>query len=237
LTSTATLLPVPTTSLAPPPTAPQDPVSFQVRTTDGITLSGSLYLPAGAGPFPGVVLSHAGGASQEAWDGLPAALQEAGYVVVTFDFRGHGQSAGILDPPHASLDLAAVLQAMRDDTAVKGDRIALVGASMGGMASVIVAADDPGIAAVIAVSTSPDAAGQNAGEVVGQLSPRPFLAVGCEDDPLTRAERVRQLYELAGLPKRLVLLPCEVHANEILGTSSGPQLIGLILEWLDLYLR
>ncbi|MGD9101128.1 MAG: hypothetical protein PVF45_11660, partial [Anaerolineae bacterium] len=120
---------------------------------------------------------------------------------------------------------------------VDGERIGLVGASMGGMASVIVGADDPGVRAVIAISSSPDAAGQYPGQVVDRLSPRPFLAIGCDEDPITQPERVRQLYQAAGSPRRVVILECAAHANDILQTDVGPRLLDLLLRWLNYYVK
>lgn len=183
-----------------------------------------------------MVLAHMGGADLRSWGELPGLLKSAGFAVLAFDFRGHGDSAGELDPPMAATDLAAALDHLRAVPLVDEARIGLVGASMGGMASVIVAADDPDVRAVAVVSTSPEAAGQFPGRVVAQLSPRPFLAIGCSEDPITRPERVRQLFDAAGEPKRLEMLSCDAHGNDILGTAAGPQLVALILEWLDVHL-
>ncbi len=177
-----------------------------------------------------------GGADRDAWGEVPALLQAQGYAVLTFDFRGHGQSEGKLDPPNAATDVETALAFLRSHPQVDAEHVALLGASMGGLASVIVAASDPGVHSVVVVSASPDAAGQNAGQVVGQISPRPFLAFGCDNDPLTRLERVRQLHAAAGPPKRLVILECSAHANDILSTDSAPVLQKELLSWLRFYL-
>jgi pimeloyl-ACP methyl ester carboxylesterase len=177
-----------------------------------------------------------GGADKQAWGEIPEQLQSAGYAVLSFDFRGHGNSEGHLDPPNAAADLDAALAFLRAQPQVDADQIALVGASMGGSASVIVGADDPVVQAVVAISTSPDSAGQYPGDVIGQLSPRPFLAVGCDEDPLTKAERVRELYEGARSPKRLVILSCAAHANDILETQAAAELRNRLLSWLGTHL-
>jgi dienelactone hydrolase len=208
------------------------PTPIELYTPDGLQLAGSLFLPAGGGPFPAVLLSHMGGADKETWRDIPRRLQSTGYAVLIFDFRGHGQSNGHLDPPNAAIDVQAAVAYLRAHPSVDKERIALVGASMGGSASVIVAAGDPGISTVIALSTSPEAAGQNPGQVVGSLSPRPFLAIGCDNDPLTKPERVRQLYDAAGPPKRLVIFECDAHGNDILATDTAPDLEDLLLFWL-----
>jgi pimeloyl-ACP methyl ester carboxylesterase len=158
-------------------------------------------------------------------------------VALTYDLRGHGQSEGHLDPPNASTDLRAALAYLRSLPLVDEQRIGLVGASMGGHASVIVAADDPGVRGVAAISTSPDAAGQYPGRVIHLLNPRPFLALGCDQDPLTVPERVRELYELAGQPRQVAILECAAHANDILQTDAAPRLLELLLRWLDDYVK
>jgi dipeptidyl aminopeptidase/acylaminoacyl peptidase len=102
-----------------------------------------------------------GGADQAAWGNVPALLQSHGYVALTYDFRGHGQSEGRLDPPNAATDLRAALAYLRSLPLVDEQRIGLVGASMGGLASVIVGAEDLGVRAVAAISSSPTRPGSS----------------------------------------------------------------------------
>src|SRR3954451_23480977 len=69
------------------------------KTADGVELSGTLY-PAPSGKRDAtVIMLHSfdlkkGGSSssEEGWGQLAASLQAAGYVVLTFDFRGFGES-------------------------------------------------------------------------------------------------------------------------------------------------
>jgi hypothetical protein len=105
------------------------------------------------------------------------------------------------------------------------------------MASVIVGAEDTSVRTVVAISSSPDAAGQYPGRVVGQLSPRPLLAIGCDEDPITRPERVQQLYEAANPPKRLVILNCAAHGNDILQTPTAAELVDILVAWLDFHVK
>jgi pimeloyl-ACP methyl ester carboxylesterase len=235
-TSTPSSTPASPTRTAQPPPLSSPPIAAVFDTHDGIRLAGSLYLPPGEGPFPGVLLSHMGGADRDAWGEVPALLQEEGYATLTFDFRGHGQSEGKLDPPSAATDVETALTFLRTHPQVNAERVALVGASMGGLASVIVAASDADVDTVVVVSTSPDAAGQNAGEVVGRISPRSFLAFGCDNDPLTELERVRQLHAAAGPPKQLIILECAAHANDILNTAAAPVFLAKLLSWLRFYI-
>lgn len=80
------------------------PERFSCETADGVTLVGDFYPPGKAkgerGPC--VLLLHAVGpgratASRGDFGRLPVALQREGFAVVTFDFRGHGESK-LIDP-------------------------------------------------------------------------------------------------------------------------------------------
>ncbi len=61
----------------------------------GLALRGTLYTPQGEGRFPGIVLAHGGtrlGRNLALYRVLAHRLAERGYVVLSFDFRGYGQS-------------------------------------------------------------------------------------------------------------------------------------------------
>src|SRR3954447_13304713 len=71
-------------------------VSF--RTFDGVDLQGTFYAAAGNKRDATVLLLHnfdhkkGGSSHQDGWDQLAADLQKDGYAVLSFDFRGHGES-------------------------------------------------------------------------------------------------------------------------------------------------
>ncbi len=94
---------------------------------DGVRIVGDVGGPPGA---PAVVLMHGGGQTRHSWHGAMVALVEAGYRVVNYDARGHGDSDwspdGEYSFPLLAADLGAVLGAIEGPAA-------LVGASMGGM--------------------------------------------------------------------------------------------------------
>lgn len=73
-------------------TRPATEITFE---SGGLTLRGSLYLPRGKGPFPGIVLTHGGttqGRKLPLYPVLSRKLAQRGYVVLSFDFRGYGES-------------------------------------------------------------------------------------------------------------------------------------------------
>lgn len=101
----------------------------QYVTRDGLTLRADAGGPDGA---PLVILLHGGGQTRHSWSGAMRTLIDAGYRVINFDARGHGDSDWSADGDY-ELDARG-----RDLATVVGDYagpVALVGASMGGMTS------------------------------------------------------------------------------------------------------
>ncbi len=79
---------------------------------------------------PTVILLHGGGQTRHSWRHAVDRLVAAGFRVINYDARGHGDSDWAADGDYSlaalGSDLAVVLE-------LAGPRVALVGASMGGM--------------------------------------------------------------------------------------------------------
>lgn len=69
-------------------------ISEELRISGTPELAAKLYLPDKEHTWPGILLCHGFASSKEEHMALPQALCQAGFGVMTFDFRGHGQSAG-----------------------------------------------------------------------------------------------------------------------------------------------
>ncbi len=118
---------------------PTSPTRLQVRSpmhhwtgANGIRLAGDSW---GEPDGPLVLLQHGGGQTRHAWQGAGEALGAAGYHAVAFDARGHGDSAwaddGKYGPDIMVQDLTRLI------AAVGRRRPVLVGASMGGVTSLV----------------------------------------------------------------------------------------------------
>ena len=94
---------------------------------------------AGSPSAPLIILMHGGGQTRHSWRRTSATLAEADYHAVAYDARGHGDSDWASDGDYSfkahARDLRAILQNF--------DRLpVLVGASMGGLTSLIALGQD-----------------------------------------------------------------------------------------------
>ena len=167
-------------------TSPYQAVTFV--TEDGLTLSGRLYNPAVGGESywtaeSGVVLSHMYPADQTSWDEVAEYLAANGLSVLTFDFRGYGDSEGSKDIAQIDLDVAAAVQFL---SGTDVHEVVLVGASMGGTASLNAAVELQAlsslrVAGVITLSAPVEFMGLSAAKTVPQLVV-PMLFISAEQD-------------------------------------------------------
>jgi pimeloyl-ACP methyl ester carboxylesterase len=212
------------------------PVSFP--TSDGVRLSGRLFGPADA--VVGVVLAHMLPADQTSWFPEAAHLAVAGYRVLTFDLRGYcpggggGCSEGQKDVNAAPTDLTAALDFLSSDGPT---RVALIGASVGGTAALMVASGRQDVPAVITVS---------APEVLDRLAASPDvltnitgakLFIAGLGDPAGAAASAQYFYDQSPQPKRLEIVTADDHGTDLLSGSQGSHVEQLIDAWLAMYLH
>lgn len=118
-------------------------------TDDGIELVADVAGDPGA---PCVVLMHGGGQTRFSWQSAMQELLAAGYCVINFDARGHGDSGwagrGGYGLQRHARDLAQI-------TAQVAAPVALVGASLGGATALRALADGMRPAAVVLVDIVP----------------------------------------------------------------------------------
>lgn len=86
--------------------------------TDQVELAGTFYASSRGAAAPCALLLHKVGGSRkdEGWKQLAEALQNKGYAVLSFDFRGHGESTTVFSdfwhyPAHRGIKGAATLSA------------------------------------------------------------------------------------------------------------------------------
>ena len=144
--TSAVLQPVVTQVIAPADLK-LDAIAFELPRGDGV-IRGNL-IPAKGTVHGTVVLCPRSGANASMLHPVWSFLHEAGFHVVTFDWRGTGNSSGTVGMGVMSGDLDAVLSWVRDRSEVDRSRIALYGMGIGSTIALKVAANEK-VAAVVA---------------------------------------------------------------------------------------
>lgn len=131
-------------------------VSFQA--TDGVALVG--WFVHGAGDGPTIVVSHGLGANGPLSYAGYAFLHRAGYHLLLFDHRAHGQSEGRASTlgAHEVRDMVGAVRYVRDRPEVDPTRIGAIGCSMGAAVVIGAAAEEPTLRAVVAEAVYADLA-------------------------------------------------------------------------------
>ena len=122
--------------------------SFFIKSGDE-RINGLIYMAAGAGPHPTVVLLHGYPGNERNLD-LAQGLRRAGTNVIYFNYRGSWGSGGTFSVANALADVKQILATARDPqwaTKYRIDtrQIALVGHSFGGFLGAVSTAQDPAL--------------------------------------------------------------------------------------------
>jgi pimeloyl-ACP methyl ester carboxylesterase len=131
--------------------------SFQLP-SHGALLNALVYVAAGEGPHPVVVLLHGFPGNEKNLD-LAQDMRRAGYDVLYFDYRGSWGSPGEFSFTHCIEDGQAAVAYLREPEHAKRfradpKRIVVIGHSMGGFVARFVGAQDPEIEGVGLISAA-----------------------------------------------------------------------------------
>jgi dienelactone hydrolase len=221
--------PTPTLGITPTPTIPT--VSSRLvhfLTSDHVQLTGLLY---GHGKTA-VICSHELRTTKIIWSesGIVQRLAVRGYLALAYDFRGNGDSAGQFDASKLDVDLRAAIAFVGN---LGATRIILLGSSMGGTATLKVAASQQ-VTAVITLS-APQEFGVNVSDAEVEAIKAPKLFVNSKDDGF--ASDTMHMYSVATPPKEIQMYPGSAHGTSIFdaGGENGTDLTQLILNFVRHY--
>src|SRR5947208_12742517 len=68
--------------------------NIKFDSVDGVELRGNFYAASKA-KAPAVLMLHRYGGNRQGWENLAEELQKKGFAVLTFDYRGHGESTKV----------------------------------------------------------------------------------------------------------------------------------------------
>jgi pimeloyl-ACP methyl ester carboxylesterase len=169
------------------------PRAVQFSASDGARLAGDFY-PAPEARSPVVVLIHRPGADRAEWKPLIARLQAARrrYAILSFDLRGHGQSAAGPAEAGAAADAAepwgrdvraAMQRAVEEATA---PRIVLVGSSLGATLAARLAFAEPLVSALALISPGAALEGVDLYRAYAEVRNLPTFIAAAKDDTVAK---------------------------------------------------
>jgi len=116
--------------------------------SEGETIRGHFVTPPGEGPFPGICKYHGLPGSPDQVHGISTRLAQAGFAVLTFDFRGFRKSDGIFSLAGEIKDAKAAVTHLLESELTDDSWVGVYGASFGGAVAVCSVPNDPRVNAV-----------------------------------------------------------------------------------------
>jgi dienelactone hydrolase len=206
--------------------------------SDGTKLKGSYF--SADKPGPGVLLLHQCNRQRKVWDGLARQLSASGVNVLTFDYRGYGESGGArfdkLPPQQAAQtqaekwpgDIDAAFQYLLSQPGVQRDTIGVGGASCGVNNSIQTARRHPEVKSLVLLSGNTDLNGRKFLRNSAKLPV--FFSVADDDEFAPSIFAIEWLYSLAADPeKKFVHYKKGGHGADMFPVH--PELVGLIADW------
>jgi dipeptidyl aminopeptidase/acylaminoacyl peptidase len=230
-------------------------VSFK---SEGNKISGILHLPEGKNP-PCVIASHGLLSSKdgEKYTAIGQRLSQEGIAMLRFDFRGIGESEGRLKDDTVSrriADLDSAIPFVRSYPGM-GNRIGLLGSSLGGYISLIVASMEREIRTVVIWATPfhLDDLGSKKQEEEQPLPGKAFfkdlpkhrlfpllpkvsncMVIHGEKDELVPVNQAWEIFHTLGAPKEIHVIEDADH--RLTNPSHRQRAIELSVEWFIKYL-
>lgn len=147
----------------------------RIATHGGVEIA---FDDSGLENWPTVVFLHGGGQTRHSWREATVSLNRLGYRTLNVDLRGHGDSSWATDGAYG---LDAHVEDLTVLIAELTDRPTMVGASLGGMISLLMAGEPepPAIGALVLVDVVPrfEAAGTAAIQTFMKASPDGFASL------------------------------------------------------------
>jgi dienelactone hydrolase len=168
---------------------PPAPKVVSLTASDGTILKATYF--ASSKPGPGVLLLHQCNQQRKLWDPLGESLAASGISVLTFDYRGYGESGGT---PHDKLtpreqnkiqtetwpgDVDLAFQYLLAQPGVTGDRIGAGGSSCGVENAIQLARRHPEVKSLVLLAGPTDREGRS----FVQSSNLPIFTSAADDDP------------------------------------------------------
>jgi pimeloyl-ACP methyl ester carboxylesterase len=183
-----------------------------VISSHGSNMNGLIYLAAGPGPHPTVILLHGFPGYEQNLD-LAQSIRRAGWNVLFFHYRGSWGSQGSFSFANSLADTQTAIDWIRDPQNAKkyhmdSSRIVLIGHSMGGFMASAGGAKDKDVMAVGMI------AAWNLGSDAKRM----------KDVPARTRTMSAQIYPLAGCTAESLIAEMKAHVDDWNYNTFVPQL-------------
>lgn len=224
---------------SPGQNSPQTSVQeVDIVTEDNVTLKGTYY--SADTTAPGILLLHmcVDDTDRDSWSNLADMLVKRGFHVLSFDFRGYGQSEG--DWPEFETmpefieicrgtimkDVEASIEYLRSQDGVSKDRIGIAGASCGVFMGIEACMNHPEIRALALLSGPFD---KQAQDQLESLDAVPVLGAASQDD-VRAFEAMKRVFAATNHPNSLLIqYKGSEHGTNMF--AKEPDLQRAIVEW------
>jgi len=209
-----------------------------ISAPDGLKLKATYF--AADKPGPGVLLLHQCNRQRKVWDDLARHLAAAGVNVLSFDYRGYGESGGKrfdkLPPQEAGriqrdlwpADIDAAFQYLQSQAGVKRDLMGAGGASCGVQNSIQLARHHPEVKSLVLLSGPANAESRHFLRDHKDLPV--FLAAADDDEFPDSPVSIQWLYSLDQNPgKKFLRYAKGGHGADMFAVH--PELVGEIVDW------
>jgi uncharacterized protein len=226
-----TVRPAAPTPMATPPPIISASRAVTFTTADGVHLRGTLY---GDGTTA-VILSTMGAQQQETWAPFAREIAAHGYLALTYNFRYWLTDTKMQDNlrDKAAEDVRAAVAFARKQGA---QRVVLVGASLGALASIKAAGDSrPAAMVIMAAPFGPFPAlpSLQVDTTDLQAITAPKLFINTEHDAGGFTTSTQRMFEAAHDPKELHIYPGSAHGTDLFDTDQAADLTRRLIEFIE----
>jgi fermentation-respiration switch protein FrsA (DUF1100 family) len=227
--------------------------------SEGERVSGVLHLPEEGNP-PCVIASHGllSNKDSEKYIALGERMAQGGIALLRFDFRGIGESEGRMEDDTVTrrvVDLGSAIDFVRSFPGL-GERIGLVGSSLGGFVSLIRASMNKEIRSLVTWATPfhMDDLGSKKQEEDYPLPDKAFfedlpkhqlfpllpkittcLVIHGEKDELVPLDQAFHIFQNLSLPKEIHVIGGADH--RLLNPEHRQRALDLTVEWFNKYIK
>jgi hypothetical protein len=208
----------------PDPFGGDGPWAVTFETEDGVTLNGTLF---GRGPVD-LVLAPDYPGKQDGWVPFAEAASQAGYRVLTFDFRGYANPEDQVEWSDSPADLNAALAFLRVHG---GQQFIVMGAGQGSLAAILAAGEQPDVIGLAALSTPREVIGLELTDSELQRVEVPSLWIGARTDLSQSVEEFADL--VTGDKEVWVYEGSSLHGTFMFQGADRDDLIQRLLNFAD----